>query len=243
MASFFARLGQKEPDPPFTLYQVSVVLAVSVALFIVLTVMVSLLTSQINTLLIFNLACIAIIAFVWLRYRKERNALRLTLATPAQIPLALLLAIGVAILLDLLTLALLGENALPSTALSNMALLVTHDRAGILDWLMAAAFVVALQPAAEGLALRGVTFPTLRYRFGTWAGLVVTIALQGLFQWLVYSSGRNDPAGTWYALILPLLQGVYIVGVRAYTGSTLWSIIAQAGIGLFALSKLFLLVG
>jgi membrane protease YdiL (CAAX protease family) len=102
---------------------------------------------------------------------------------------------------------------------------------------------VVAQPVAEELVFRGIALPALRQGFGAWMGLVLCSLAYGLFHQLAYSSPTNDATLVWYGLALPLLAGLFISGVRVYTGSTRAAIAAHMAFGLFAVLKALTLAG
>jgi hypothetical protein len=65
-----------------------------------------------------------------------------------------------------------------------------------------------------------------------------------VFHFAAYPPPVTDDNGIliWFGLILPFLSGLFITGVRAYTGNTRASIVAQAGVGAFVIIKLLFFV-
>ncbi len=171
---------------------------------------------------------------------EDRAALRMQ--TPnAPLLFLLFIMIGVALTLDLLSLGVTG-NFLP------MMELATFDRinAGILDWVLAVALMAFVQPISEGLVFYGVLFPLFRSRFGAWIGLVLSGLSYGAAHFALYAAGGGAldmKTLIWYGLILPILHGLILAGVRAYTRSTRAVIYAHAAFGLFAVLKLFAITG
>lgn len=165
----------------------------------------------------------------------DRAALRLGAGGPP-LPFVLFVMLGVAFAFDLLSLAVTGAFVpVPE-------LLALVGRApGLVDWLIAFAFMLLAQPIAEELVFRGVAFPALRAALGAWAGLIVTAMVYAGFHLLAYPPdyvGATPTTALWYGLALPLLNGLVISGARAYTGSTRAAIVTHAAFGLFALLKL-----
>ncbi len=170
--------------------------------------------------------------YVWLSRRHQRTALRLGPAN-ARLFIVLLFAVGMAIVIDTLILAL-SQQFFPAPEL--VSLLFTDP--GVAGWLMAALFMIVIQPVAEELVFRGVVFPTARSLFGGWLGWLLNGLVYAVFHLILYTSG---PATLWFTLVTPLLAGLFIGGVRAYTRSTGAAIVAHMGFGIFAIIKLLAL--
>lgn len=83
-------------------------------------------------------------------------------------------------------------------------------------------------------------FPAVRTAFGAWGGLALAAIFHAGFHFAAYPA---DALGNpfWYGIIMPFFIGLFIVGVRAHTGSTRAAIIAHAGFGLFAIAKVLTL--
>ena len=178
--------------------------------------------------------------FIWQTHLRDRDALRLA---PPQTPVifVMFVAFGLALALDLLSLGVTGEF-LPKPALLGL----NPGALGLLDWAFTALFMIVVQPAAEGLAFRAITFPALRAVTGAWAGILLTAVLTGLFHMLVYPPNYNTTSALtplWYGLIIPVVEAVLYGMVRASTKSTRAAIAAQAAFGLFAVVKLLMLTG
>jgi len=183
------------------------------------------------------IGCFLIIGFVLLARRRDRDALYLEGSTRSLI-FAALGGLGVAILLDVLGLSVTGDF-LPVPELFEPI----RQTPTPVTWIAAFWLLVVAQPIAEELVFRGIALPVLRHAFGAWVGLIVCSMAYGLFHQLAYSSPTNDPALVWYGLALPLLAGLFIGGVRVYTGSTRAAIAAHMAFGLFAVLKALTLAG
>ena len=116
--------------------------------------------------------------------------------------------------------------------------------ANLTTWAMLALLMLIFQPVAEGLVFRGVAYPALRATLGSVPGFLMSALWFGVFHLVAYSTpGPGTLATWWYTLLLPVLAGLYLNGVRAYTGSTRASIFAQMGLGLFFLVRAITLAG
>jgi membrane protease YdiL (CAAX protease family) len=174
-----------------------------------------------------------IVALVLQTRRSDRAALKLQ-PPDLPLPVILLIAFGFAVTIDLIGLAITRE-------LRSAPELLNIGAPDALGWLFIIAFMLIAQPIAEELVFRGVLFPVLRTLTGAWGGLALSALVYGLFHLLAYPPAPGAPpvAGLWYGLAQPLLAGLVIGALRAYTGSTRAAIIAHAAFGLFALLKLF----
>ncbi|MBC7814346.1 MAG: CPBP family intramembrane metalloprotease, partial [Burkholderiales bacterium] len=110
-------------------------------------------------------------------------------------------------------------------------------------WVAAVLLMVLAQPIAEELVFRGILFPALRAATGAWAGLFLSALLYGTFHLLTYAPPQEGLVGVWYGLFAPLLAGLVIGGIRAYTGSTRAAIVMHVGFGIFAVLKALTITG
>jgi len=151
------------------------------------------------------------------------------------LPFVMFIALGAAIALDLIGLALTQVFA-RAPELANFA----PSAAGALDWILAFAFMVALQPISEELVFRGVAWPSLRTVAGGWLGWLLNALVYGAFHYLAYppTYAEGGFVSLWYGLLAPIVAGLVIGAVRAYTSSTRAAIFAHAAFGLFAVIKL-----
>lgn len=174
----------------------------------------------------------------------DARALALDLPTPRW-PLVVLLSFGVGAALDLLSLMATGEPSIIAEFAPLFNVPGAREiGANLPSWLLLGLLVVVFQPVAEGLVFRGVAYPALRATLGPMPGFIMSAAWYGIFHLVAYSTpGGATWATWWYTLILPILAGVYLNIVRAYTGSTRASIFAQAGLGLFFIVRAVTLAG
>lgn len=159
--------------------------------------------------------------------------------------LIVLLSFGVGAALDLLSLfatstpAVIAEFVPLFKSAAGPAL-----GSNLTTWAMLGLLMVIFQPVAEGLVFRGVAYPALRATLGPIPGFMMTALWYGIFHLVAYSTpGAGTWVTWWYTLVLPVLAGLYLNGVRAYTGSTRASIFAQMGLGLFFLVRAITLAG
>lgn len=194
-----------------------------------------------SLLLAWTIAALLIVIFVFQSRRSPEERLALRLGGP-KIPLLLLLVlnIGFAMLLDVLSLGVTGEFP-PMPELQALF----QASGDTLAWVAAALLMVIAQPVGEELIFRGIAQPAFRAALGAWPGLLLTAAVYGVFHLAVYTTGAlgdaNDPA-LWYGLVLPALHGLVFGLNRAATGSTRAAMIAHAAFGLFAVLKAFIIV-
>lgn len=168
--------------------------------------------------------------YIYAAFRRDRVALRLGTAN-VRLFIVLLFALGMAVLIDLIDVAVTGQF-LPVPELRS---LVGTD-AGFAGWLAALLFMLVTQPLAEELAFRGVFYPSVRRLLGGWGGLLACALAYGLLHLIAYTS--TPDTHLWHTFATPALHGLVISGVRASTGSTRAAVIAHVGIGIFALLKL-----
>jgi membrane protease YdiL (CAAX protease family) len=183
-----------------------------------------------------------ITGFVALSRRRDRAALRLE-GSGRTLILAALFSLGIAILFDVLSLAV-TRRFLPVPELLGLIQQSAADiRLSPGEIVAAFLLMVVAQPIAEELVFRGIALPVLRQAFGAWIGLVVCALAYALFHQLAYSSPTGDSTLVWYGLGLPFLVGLVVSGVRVVTGSTRAAIVSHMAFGLFALLKALTLAG
>jgi membrane protease YdiL (CAAX protease family) len=256
LKTFFSRISTLENPPPWGAWTavntiLVAFLAVIVCTGIVLTVFGD---TQYTTLLGWTLAAVLAVAFVYFTRRKpeQRVALRLNpseaprdrVTTLQNILLLLLVGVGLAVALDVITIRLTGLS-LPQPELVRPYFDVYANGFPVLfvSWALAFLLLVVAQPLADQLIFQGMVLPALRQSLGAWPGYLVSAALYGLFHLLVYSSPSSDATSLWYALFVPFIAGLIFSAVRLYSGSTRAAVLTHAAFGLFALVKLLTLVG
>jgi membrane protease YdiL (CAAX protease family) len=216
--------------PPWSLGTAIVTVLVAVVAFIAGTFFtLNLLgANPIAPILGWSLGGVVTTVYVWLSRRGQREALRLGPAN-ARLFITLLFGLGIAMLIDVVMLGISRSYPLAPELLS-----LLYTDAGVVGWIVAALFMIAIQPAAEELVFRGVLFPTLRSAFGGSLGWLLSALAYAGFHLLIYTS---NPGDVWFTLVTPLLAGLFIGGVRAHTRSTWAAIAAHMGFGIFALLK------
>lgn len=256
--SFLSHISTQETPPPWSAWNaISVVLAAFFAVVFAGGLMLALIGDvQYTYLLSWNIAAGLMIGFVYFTRRQPegRAALRFNPPAPSEsservatlqsILLLLLIGVGLAIAMDVISLRLTGV-ALPEPELTRPYVDHFADGFSILffTWVLAFALMVVLQPISEELVFRGILLPALRRSFGAWPGYLLSAAIYGLFHFMIYSSGSNDSVSIWYSLLIPFIAGLIFGAVRLYTGSTRAAVLTHAAFGLFALIKLLTLVG
>jgi membrane protease YdiL (CAAX protease family) len=173
------------------------------------------------------------IAYVIISRGDDSEGLRLR-QTRARLPLVALFAFGMAILFDLASWFFADNQLLTSAELMR----IDPQNMTVIGWLIVLVFLAILQPIAEEMVLRGLMYPSLSAALGGRFGFVMTAVFHGMFHFLAYAPPPTDGRiMIWYGLILPILQGAVLTGVRAVTESTRASILAHAMFGIFALLK------
>lgn len=171
-----------------------------------------------------------------LRRRFRRAGLALPLGPGgAPAPLALLTGFAAALFLDTLALAPGGGGA-PTPELAALAAAPSTPAL----WLLAALYLLLLQPLAEGLVFRGLLQPALQARSGRRLALLLTALAWVVFHLLAYS-GADGGAGSGAYVATRLAGGLLLGIMRARNTSARASIVAHAGLNLFALLRLLLI--
>jgi membrane protease YdiL (CAAX protease family) len=245
--SLLARIGTLEPAPPWNFAVALYAIIAATAAMIAASLLFGTLLEGQTVALLFGW-CVGGVVTIFLVRRSRRRpadieALRLT---PPRAPLILLLLfnLGIAILLDLLSLGVTGAF------LPVPELLPLTQTTGTGSLLIGVLFMIAIQPTAEELVFRGVALPALRTTFGAWLGLMICALASGFFHFVIYSPSSyaalfpetSSQAALWYAFALPTLAGLVFGINRAATGSTRAAFAAHSAFGLFAVLKLIVLL-
>lgn len=240
--TFLALVGQPETAPAWSLTTaaLTVIFAFIAMLIGAAVALIWASTATYTQLAGWTIGGLLVAIFVWQTHVRDRDDLRLA---PPQTPVIFIMfvAFGTALALDLLSLAVTGEF-LPKPELLGL----NPGALGVLDWLFTAAFMIVVQPAAEGLAFRAITQPALRRVAGAWGGLLLAAVVSGVFHALVYPPNYNTASTLtplWYGLLIPIIEAALFGLVRASSQSTRAAIAAQAAFGLFAVVKLLALTG
>jgi membrane protease YdiL (CAAX protease family) len=244
IARLFSRLSAAEASPTWGLLTAFNSIIVAYIMIVVGTFVGAYFVTQTTPALQIGwiVGCLLITGFVALSRRRDREALRLEGRGSALI-LAVLFSLGVAILFDVLSLAVTRQFLPVPELLGLVQQSVAEIRLSPGEIVAAFLLMVIAQPIAEELVFRSIALPVLRQAFGPWLGLVVCALAYGLFHLLAYSSPTGDPTLVWYGLALPILVGLVIGGVRVVTGSTRAAIVSHMAFGLFALLKALTLAG
>jgi len=236
------KIARMEPDPPWSFAIALMTMIVTFALIVAGTALAQAIFGDQETpdtiITGWSIGLVMTIVFVLVsRQHTEADAEALRASTnPRNLPIIMMFAFGVAILFDLVSWVFVGDQTLASAELINF----TRDNVDAFGWLIALIFMVALQPIAEELVFRGVMFPALRASLGPWIGFFMCAAFFASFHFIAYPPPGDDrTVALWYGLLLPLLDGIFFCGVRAYTGNTRAAIVAHAMFGLFAVLKVF----
>jgi membrane protease YdiL (CAAX protease family) len=236
--TFLASISAPEAAPPWSLTTAALAILVAFIAMIIGTgvVFVWLNTQPYTELAGWTLGALVILLFIWQTRRRDGDALRLnTSKTP--ILLVMFIALGSAIALDLVSLAV-TKQFFPAPELQYL----NPNALGVLDWVLAIVFMVILQPIAEELIFRGITLPAIRTKLSAWGSILVTAGITGVFHFLVYPLTAISPlTPIWYGLVIPIIEGIIFGMVRNSTQSTRAAIAAHIAFGLFAIVKLLTL--
>ncbi len=237
---FLASVSAPEDAPPWSLMTAALAILFAFIAMIIGTgvVFVWAPTQGYTELAGWSLGGLLVIMFVWQTRRKEREALRLT-ASASPILFVMFISLGVAIALDLVSLAVTHEF----TAGPELQFL-DPNALGVLEWVFAILFMIILQPIAEELIFRGMTLPAIRTRISAWGSILVTAGITGVFHMLIYPINSVSPlTPLWYGLLIPIIEAIIFGMVRNSTHSTRAAIAAHIAFGLFAVVKLLTLTG
>lgn len=247
---YFTNIGRAEPTPPWGVSAVLFTLVAAFAAVIVGTSLVTVILPDANARFVIGYLVAAALTVIFVmvtrgRTPQERDALAYDKRTRTPLILVFMLAIGVAILIDLIGLPIAGVF-LPTPELFGFYDItqnpVVAAPLNMLDWAFALLLLVIAQPIAEELVFRGVTYPALNKALGAWSGYLFTSVFYAVFHLVAYApQGGTSGALFWYTLILPFLESLFVTGVRANTRSTRAAIAAHAGLGLFALLRAFVI--
>lgn len=247
---YLTNIGRAETAPPWGIMAAVFTVIAAFAAIVIGTSLTSLLMPESSSRFVagYLVAALVTIVFVMLtrgRTPEERVALAYEKRTRTPLILVFMLAIGIAILLDLIGLPIAGVF-LPSAELFGFYDITQNPVVAVplslFDWLLALLLLVILQPIAEELVFRGVVYPALNVALGAWSGYLFTSVLYAVFHLVAYAPpGGATPSLMWYTLALPFLESLFITAIRANTRSTRAAIIAHAGIGLFALLRAFVI--
>ncbi len=247
---YLANIGRAEPAPPWGISAALFTLIAAFAAVIIGTSLITVILPDANARFVvgYLVAAALTIIFVMItrgRTPQERDALAYDKRPRTPLILVFMLAIGVAILLDLIGLPIAGAF-LPTPELFGFYDITQNPvipaPLNILDWAFALLLLVIAQPVAQELAFRGVIYPALNTALGAWSGYLFTSVFYAVFHLLAYAPpGGASSALLWYTLILPFLESLFVTAVRANTRSTRAAIAAHAGLGLFALLRAFMI--
>jgi membrane protease YdiL (CAAX protease family) len=236
MSAVLKRIGRLDAAPPWGFFTAVTTLFVAVLASVIIGTLfaVSFFGDQpYYPLVAWSVGSLLTIVYVNISRRADREHLRLQTGR-SRLFIVLLFSLGMAITIDVIGLLSSGQFMLVPELLP-----LLPARESIAGWVLAALFLLALQPLAEQLVFSGVFFPAARHMLGAWGGYLATVGVFALFHYLVY--GYPPVNGLWPSLIAPLLAGLVIIGARANAGSTRSAIVAQIGFGLFALTKLVMI--
>jgi membrane protease YdiL (CAAX protease family) len=263
--TLLARIGAHEPELPFsTAAGLSGLVALVVGLLLVgptVALLIPGLPPNVVLLLGWTLGGLLAIGFIYIRLKTPIQRAALWAATQPAPPkgkkasapavdlpgltaqelfFMLLLGVGFAITLDVIS-GRVTNTFLPEPELR--ALYTPGQPIPILGWILAAVFMIGVQPLAEELAFRGLLLPALRRLTGPWPGHLLTALAGAVFHQVAYATPGGDFNAVWFGFIAPLLTNLLFGSIRLHSGSTRAALLAHIGFGLFALVKLVTLPG
>ncbi len=240
--TLFVLVAAPEDAPPWRLTSAAIAVifafAAMIAGIVVAYTWIGLENQGLSELVGWSLGGVLTILFIWQTRRHQRDALRLA---PPQTPILFIMfiAFGCALALDLLGLAVTNQFA-PAQEFTWL----NPNALGVAEWGFAIALMVVIQPIAEELLFRGVAFPAVRARLGAWGAILATAVVSGVFHVLIYPMNYASLlTPIWYGLVVTVIEAILFGMVRSSSKSTRAAIAAHAAFGLFAVVKLFMLVG
>lgn len=233
---FFARLQARETPPSWNLGSAFFYVVAYAIVWMMCVLIVSVLlgdtggsiapATYIYSALLSNVVMV-IGVYQWARRRLGNQwitNLRLDPVGNQQAILTLLISLGVAWSIDLIGVLLQAKGGQVVPPQFN-ALLQAID----LTWVVGAVVALLLQPVAETLVFSGLLYPATTKRGADNARSALAVGIVYMFVHVLLAVQQSP----WYVVAYPLLTGLYVTGVRAYTKSTRLAIIARVGIGLF----------
>lgn len=243
---YLKRINANEPAPPWGLVTAIVTpIAGFICILIGITIAGLILPQAMSRFVVgYSFGMILLAAYLGFtrnRTPKDRDALGFGPYNGTPLLIIFILSIGVAILIDIIGLAVVGTT-LPVPELFAYFDVATNAvvslRPSIIDWIFAFMLMGLFQPIAEELAFRGVVFPALKRSLGGWGGYLITSIFYAVFHLLAYAPpGNSSPVIVWFTLVVPFLDALFITLVRANTRSTRAAVVAHAGIGIFAVMR------
>ncbi len=154
-------------------------------------------------------------------------------------PIAVLVGVAIALTTDLIV-------SLPSSQFLPIPEIFGLQTEGVGSLVVAALFVVLIQPIAESLVFQGVLLPKLRVIMGPWGGVVMTTVIftvihYGIF-YSSYESNYPQEAMLWYGIAYPLVFGFTFSLLKVYAQSTRAVILGRMGAGVILLLTALILV-
>jgi membrane protease YdiL (CAAX protease family) len=249
------RIAAVEPQPPWGMWgAIGAMIASFMAIIAGATVAAILAETptQSTLLLGWSIGAAIVIGFVWVSRRAPKYWSILWNGDPKTESSAtqnifwyLFIGVGLAILIDLVGRAVLGQIA-PDPELLDLFFYFRAYQQPIAvgSWILVILFMVVLQPLAEGLVFQGLLLPSLRATLSPRVGFVLTIVAYTMFHFIGYPppSTANNTVLIWLGVAEPLISGLIFTAVRVYTGSTRAAILTHVAFGLFAVIKLLTLV-
>jgi membrane protease YdiL (CAAX protease family) len=241
------RLAEPQTPPPWTVGEtVALLVALLLATLIIGTTAASFIfggaVSPVSLLFGWTVGLVVITAYVLVIRRQQGHFPALNLRNEILLPLpyVLLLGVAAALTIDLVIAIIGGFHVTPALTCVGGDF---NSSSVWFEWLLAAVFIILVQPVAEGLVFMGVLLPRLRASMGAVNGILATGVLFGVFHALVYGATLTGGTMLWYGFVMPLLTGLFLAAVRVYTDSTRAAIIAQVGMGMILLLAALLLTG
>lgn len=238
--SFTVRLGAKQDVPPWSLGEMLLALAVLAIGTILIGTMISVNVSTSTTnpepitlVLGWLIGLVMVGAFVLVRWRRSKERFDgLLLGVSRWSPLlAIMIGIGAAFTAGIV-------SGLGSGDFDVVASLYGVENREIGQLLLSVLFLT-VQAIVESLIFWGIVLPRLRASWGSWLGLLATIAIFTSYYYLVYSTHLIGDPVLWYGIVYPLIFGTFVAIVRVWSNSTRTAMISHMGVSIGVIIALF----
>ena len=223
-------------EPPWSLASAAlIVCAMFVCLAIIGPALVAILSggdslSPFDLMLSWTIGMALTAVFVLLRQRSSEEswrALRLTRGELA-LPLALITGLAIGLSIDLF-INLADGRFLPLPQIWGF------QTRGVAGLTLAALLLVVLAPLAETLVFHAVLLPRLRWRLGSWPGVVATAGVYTILHYLVFFKAYDFYHLRWHGVALPMLIGIAFGVLKVFSQSSRAVLAARMSAGLMSL--------
>lgn len=230
----FAQLGAPQPPPPWSLGEGLLgLVALALGTLLIAPSVALLLSPDPNTvnpenaplLVGWLLGLVIVTGFVLLRWRRTQEKFAgLALGRGRNLLLLLFFGAGVALVADLVAAGGSGE-------FTAVAPVLDLPRGTAQNLVLAALFLVLVQPVTESLLFYGVLLPRFRASLGAWPGYALVALLYAGYYLLVYGARLPQGMLPWYGFAFPLVLSMALGAVRIITKSTRSALASAIGAG------------